>query len=93
METLKQLHLKAAELCEKYEKSLEYEKCDYHLVETFDSGGYGYGQNRRLMLIDISTKKILTDGGLKRIKSYMNLRKIDAANVYDWNNLVKEENN
>ena len=93
MENLKQLHLKAAELYEKHEKSSEYEKCDYHLVETFDSGGYGYGQNRRLMLIDISTKKILTDGGLKRIKSYMNLRKIDAANVYDWDKLVKEENN
>tara|TARA_X000000368_G_scaffold368759_1_gene316901 strand:+ start:572 stop:817 length:246 start_codon:yes stop_codon:yes gene_type:complete len=74
---LKSLYLKSALLCDKYSDSLEYDKCDYHLVELFDSG-------KILMLIKIDNGKILAKGNLNRIKSYINLRKIDHKKIYKW---------
>tara|TARA_B000000475_G_C15642578_1_gene302323 strand:+ start:138 stop:383 length:246 start_codon:yes stop_codon:yes gene_type:complete len=74
---LKSLYLKSALLCDKYSDSLEYDKCDYHLVELFDS-------SKILMLIKIDNGKILAKGNLNRIKSYINLRKIDHKKIYKW---------
>lgn len=85
---LKKLYLKGSQLCEDYSDSIEYEKCEYHLVETFESGGYGYGETRILLLIDTSTGKIVTDGNLKRIKSYINLRNIDVQCIYNHERLI-----
>lgn len=74
---LKPLYLKSALLCDKYSESLEYDKCDYHLVELYDS-------SKILMLIKIDNSKILINGNLKRIKSYINLRKIDSKKIYKY---------
>ena len=73
---LKSLYSKSALLCDKYSESLEYDKCDYHLVELYDSG-------KILMLIKIDTGKILINGNLKIIKSYINLRKINYKKIYN----------
>ena len=36
------------------------------------------------MLIKIDNGKILAKGNLNRIKSYINLRKIDHKKIYKW---------
>jgi hypothetical protein len=89
IDSLKKMHLKAVDLLNKYKESLEYEKCTHHIVEIFDSGGYGYGKTRILMLIDISTGKILKDGDLKKIKSYINLRNLDVKKIYEYDKIFK----
>lgn len=73
---LKSLYLKSALLCGEYSESLEYDKCDYHLVELYDS-------SKILMLIKIDTGKILINGNLRIIKSYINLRKINYKKIYN----------
>lgn len=88
MDKLKKMYLKSAQLCDDYVDSLEYEKCVHHIVETFDSGGYGYGETRLLLLIETLTGKIVKDGGLIRIKSYINLRKLDKKKIYKWGEIV-----
>ena len=55
MDKLKKIYLKSAQLCDDYVDSLEYEKCDHHIVETFDSGG------RVLLLIETLTGKIVKE--------------------------------
>lgn len=82
MDKLKKMYLKSAQLCDDYVDSLVYEKCDHHLIETFDSGG------RVLLLIETLTGKIVKDGGLIRIKSYINLRKLDKKKIYKWGEIV-----
>jgi hypothetical protein len=84
MDKLKKMYLKSAQLCDDYVNSLVYEKCDHHLIETFDSGG------RVLLLIETLTGKIVKDGGLIRIKSYINLRKLDRKKIYKWGEIVCE---
>ena len=84
MDKLKKMYLKSAQLCDDYLDSLVYEKCDHHLTETFDSGG------RVLLLIETLTGKIVKDGGLIRIKSYINLRKLDKKKIYKWGEIVCE---
>ena len=84
MDKLKKMYLKSAQLCDDYVNSLVYEKCDHHLIETFDSGG------RVLLLIETLTGKIVKDGGLIRIKSYINLRKLDKKKIYKWGEIVCE---
>ena len=84
MDKLKKMYLKSAQLCDDYVDSLVYEKCDHHLIETFDSGG------RVLLLIETLTGKIVKDGGLIRIKSYINLRKLDKKKIYKWGEIVCE---
>ena len=90
MKELKKLHLKAASLCNDYTRSLEYEKCTHHLTAVKDSGGYGYGENRILMLVHIPTKEVVTSGGLRRIKSYMNLRNIKSKDIFEWDKLTNQ---
>ena len=82
MDKLKKMYLKSAQLCDDYVDSLVYEKCDHHLTETFDSGG------RVLLLIETLTGKIVKDGGLIRIKSHINLRKLDKKKIYKWGETV-----
>ncbi len=84
MNKLKKMYLKSAELCDDYVDSLEYEKCDHHIVESFVSGG------RVLLLIETLTGKIVKDGGLIRIKSYINLRKLDKKKIYKWGKIVSD---
>ena len=84
MDKLKKMYLKSAQLCDDYVNSLVYEKCDHHLIEIFDSGG------RVLLLIETLTGKIVKDGGLIRIKSYINLRKLDKKKIYKWGEIVCE---
>jgi hypothetical protein len=84
MDKLKKMYLKSAQLCDDYVNSLVYEKCDHHLIETFDSGC------RVLLLIETLTGKIVKDGGLIRIKSYINLRKLDKKKIYKWGEIVCE---
>ena len=91
MDKLKKLYLKGAQLCDDYTESLVYEKCTHHLIETFTSGGYGYGETRILLLIETGTGKIVKDGDLKRIKSYINLRKLDKKKIYKWENINQQK--
>ena len=58
------------------ESKLNYE-IPSSLVELFDS-------SKILMLIKIDNGKILAKGNLNRIKSYINLRKIDHKKIYKW---------
>jgi hypothetical protein len=40
------------------------------------------------LLIETLTGKIVKDGGLIRIKSHINLRKLDKKKIYKWGETV-----
>ncbi len=80
-----QLNENKTKLLKEYLESIKYEKCTYHLVHDKEC------KYRNIFyLIDIKTNNILQDGRLGRIKSYINLRKIDIDSIYN-NDILKVE--
>ncbi len=78
-----QLNEKKTKLLKEYLESIKYEKCTYHLVNDKE-----YKYRNIFYLIDIKTNNILQVGSLGRIKSYINLRKIDIDEIYN-NDILK----
>lgn len=80
-----QLNEKKTKLLKEYLEAIKYEKCTYNLVHDKEC------KYRNIFyLIDKKTNNISQAGRLGRIKSYINLRKIDIDSIYN-NDILKVE--
>ena len=78
-----QLNEKKTKLLKEYLEAIKYEKCTYNLVHDKEC------KYRNIFyLIDKKTNNISQAGRLGRIKSYINLRKIDIDSIYN-NDILK----
>jgi hypothetical protein len=68
---------KLTELLKEFKENKIFENCDYCVNPSPDGNGSYF-------LINIKTGKMVADGTPKRIKSYLNLRKIDPNKVYKY---------
>jgi dTDP-4-amino-4,6-dideoxygalactose transaminase len=77
IDKLIELNERKTELLKEYRESLKYEQCLYHIIEQTDRKNYFF-------LIEISTEKIVREGTPERLRSYLQLRKINESKVYNY---------
>jgi len=70
------LQEKKLDLLKELAESLKYGKCKYHLVETDH-------QFKRYSLYSTETKEVLTHGSPSTIRSFIRIRKIELADIYN----------
>ena len=80
---LKKITAKMHQLSVELESSMKYEKCQDHLVKSKDSS-MGY------YLVRIKDKTIACAGREGRITSYMNLRNINASDVFEFEKHIQK---
>ena len=77
IDLIKEKHTKLAALLDEYSRAKKAKQCT-HQLDIVDKYCKLY------VLVDLSTKQVVCDGLINRIKGYMNRRNIDKNNVLDY---------
>ena len=64
-----------------YKNSIDYSKCKYHLLKDSISDGVS-GAAQMYFFVHIESKKIVVNGNIQRVRSYMNIRNINVRDIF-----------